>query len=70
MTSMSSTASSLIRPGRYSIDAYKVVAGKEQFMGSIDMQLDPARAQLDGPVMSGGQARASICTWLLDKEHI
>src|SRR3954447_24595514 len=50
----------LIGPGRYKIDAYKVVSGKELFMGAIDVQLDPARAQLDGPVMSGGQARGRL----------
>jgi len=35
-------------PGRYIIDAYKVVAGEEQFMGSLDMLLDPSRRQLRG----------------------
>jgi len=50
----------LIGPGRYRIDAYKVVSGKELFMGAIDVQLDPARAQLDGPVMSDGQARGRL----------
>lgn len=50
----------LTRPGRYRIDAYKVVGGKELFMGAIDVQLDPAHTQLDGPVISGGQARGRL----------
>lgn len=35
-------------PGRYTIDAYKVVAGQEQFMGSLDMLLDPSGHELAG----------------------
>ena len=46
--------------GRYKIDAYKIVDGKELFMGAIDVMLDPARAHLDGPVMSGGQSRGRL----------
>ena len=33
---------------RYRIDAYKVVAGEEQFMGPIDMVLDSSRHALTG----------------------
>ena len=51
---------SLLQPRQYRIDAYKLVAGKEDFMGAIDVALDPAGSELDGPVMSGGQVRGEL----------
>ena len=44
----------------YRIDAYKLVAGKEDFMGAIDVALNPAGSELDGPVMSGGHVRGQL----------
>jgi hypothetical protein len=48
------------QPRSYRIDAYKLVAGRQMFMGSIDVLVDPARNQMDGPVMSGGQSVAKL----------
>lgn len=45
---------------RYKIDAYKVVDGRQLFMGAIEVVLDPAGAQLEGPVMSGGKSRGRL----------
>ena len=48
------------RPHQYRIDAYKLVAGRRDFMGAINVTLDSARRHLDGPVMSHGQARGRL----------
>src|SRR3954452_8178625 len=45
---------------RYRLDAYKLVAGRQLFMGSMDLMLDAAGAQLDGSVMSGGQSHGRL----------
>ena len=34
--------------GRYKLDAYKVVGGKELFMGAIDLTFEPARQSAPG----------------------
>lgn len=44
----------------YRIDAYKVVGGHEEYMGAIDVTLDGAGAELDGPVTGGGQVRGRV----------
>ena len=51
---------SFLQPRQYRIDAYKLVAGKEDFMGAIDVALNPAGSELDGPVMSAGQVRGEL----------
>jgi hypothetical protein len=48
------------RQRHYRIDAYKLVAGQQVFMGAIDVGLDAAGSELDGPVMSGGQLRGRL----------
>ena len=48
------------RPQQYRLDAYKLVAGRQLFMGPMDLKLDAAAARLDGAVMSGGQARGRL----------
>jgi hypothetical protein len=45
---------------QYRIDAYKLVAGQQLFMGSIDVTLDAAGTELNGPVLSGGQLRGRL----------
>lgn len=45
---------------RYRLDAYKVVAGQEEFMGSQDVTFDVATSQLDGPIVSGGRPVARL----------
>ena len=35
-------------PGHYTLEAYKVVAGQEQYMGPIDMTLDASGQLLSG----------------------
>ena len=47
-------------PQRYRIDAYKRVAGQEQFMGPIDVTFDPAAGQLAGPVGNPGKAMGQL----------
>ena len=32
-------------PGRYKLDAYKIVGGRELFMGAIDLKFEPAKTQ-------------------------
>ena len=51
---------SAVQPLHYRIDAYKLVAGQEDFMGAIDVTLDSSGRELDGPVISGGQVRARV----------
>src|SRR5690348_1068842 len=48
------------RQRHYRIDAYKLVVGKQLFMGAIDVGLDAAGSELDGLVMSGGQSRGRL----------
>ena len=38
----------LTAPRRYTIDAYKLVAGQEQYMGSLDLKLDASGHELAG----------------------
>ena len=51
---------SALQPRHYRINAYKLVGGKEDFMGAIDVALNSAGSELDGPVMSGGQVRGQL----------
>jgi len=51
---------SATQPRHYRVDAYKLVAGKEDFMGAIDVTLDAEGADLDGAVISGGQFRGRL----------
>jgi len=44
----------------YRIDAYKLVASKQIFMGPIDVRLDTATRRLHGLLMSGGQSRGTV----------
>jgi hypothetical protein len=44
----------------YRIDAYKLVAGKQIFMGPIDVRFDTATRRLHGLLMSGGQSRGTV----------
>jgi hypothetical protein len=48
------------KPRQYRIDGYKLVAGQEQFMGTIDVTLDAGGSHLDGSVMSGGRSQGRI----------
>ncbi len=48
---------------RYRIDAYKLVAGQEQFMGPVEVSFDPAARQLSGAVgrdRTMGQMRLTL----------
>jgi hypothetical protein len=45
---------------RYRIDAYKLVAPQQVFMGAIDVGLDATGSELDGLIMSGGQSRGRL----------
>jgi hypothetical protein len=47
-------------PRRYRIDAYKLVAGQEEFMGAIDVTFDPAAGQLDGAVGKSGRPMGQL----------
>lgn len=47
-------------PRRYKVDAYKLVAGKQDFMGAIDVKLDAAGHELDGPVMNNGKSHGRL----------
>lgn len=38
-------------PQKYQLDAYKVVAGRELFMGAIDLAFEPARRELFGTIV-------------------
>lgn len=51
---------SLLQPRHYRIDAYKLVLGQKDFMGAINVALNAAGSELDGPVMSGGQVRGQL----------
>lgn len=46
--------------GRYRIDAYKVVGGKPDFMGPIEVTLDAGGTDLDGPLVSNGKAQGRM----------
>ena len=45
---------------RYRIDAFKLVAGKQIFMGPIDARFDAATRRIHGLLMSGGQSRGTV----------
>lgn len=43
-------------PQHYRIDAYRLGAGQEVFMGAVDVAFDPATGLLDGAIVSGARA--------------
>ena len=47
-------------PQHYRLDAYKVVGGKELFMGAIDLTFDQARSRLQGAIGSSRGASAVL----------
>ena len=44
--------------GRYKLDAYKVVGGRELFMGAIDLTFEPALNRLQGTITGNRGASA------------
>lgn len=55
-------------PQRFKLDAYKVVSGKELFMGAIDLTFDPARDELFGKIV--GNRGSSEVRLLLKGHHL
>lgn len=53
---------------RYTLDAYKVVGGKELFMGAIDLTFEPARNRLQGTIT--GNRGASYVRLNLNANHL
>lgn len=51
---------------RYRIDAYKLVAGQEQFMGAINVVFTPGGGLLGGAVVSGGRTMGQLQLTLHD----
>jgi len=47
-------------PRHYRIDAYKLVAGHEDFMGAIDVAFDPVAGRLDGAVGRTGRPMGQL----------
>jgi len=47
-------------PRHYRIDAFKLVAGQEEFMGAIDVNFDPAAGQLGGAVGKSGRPMGQL----------
>jgi len=48
------------QPRRYRVDAYKLIAGRQVFMGPIDVMFDRATGQLDGAVVSGTRSTGKL----------
>jgi hypothetical protein len=46
-------------PGRYKLDAYKIVGGKELFMGAMDLRFDPVGHALAGTI-AGNRVRLTL----------
>jgi hypothetical protein len=55
-------------PERYKLDAYKIVGGKELFMGAIDLTFDPAGHALVGTI--AGNRGASQVRLTLKANHL
>lgn len=55
-------------PAHYKLDAYKVVGGKELFMGAIDLTFDPARNELHGAIV--GNRGSSEVRLTLKSKHL
>jgi hypothetical protein len=51
---------SLSGPKQYKLDAYKLDAGKEEFMGSMNLTLAPKQDQLDGTIQSPGRLQGRL----------
>ena len=47
-------------PRRYKVDAYKLVSGKQDFMGAIDVKLNAAGHELEAPVISRGKSQGRL----------
>jgi len=54
--------------GMYKLDAYKVVGGKELFMGAIDLAFDSARSELHGTIV--GHRGSSEVRLTLKSDHL
>lgn len=54
--------------GRYKLDAFKVVGGKEQFMGAIDLKFEPALKRLQGTIV--GNRGPSYVLFNLQGAHL
>ena len=52
----------------YRFDAYKLVDGKELFMGAIDFIFDPARGQLDATIV--GKRGSATARLALKANHL
>jgi len=55
-------------PEKYKLDAYKIVGGKELFMGAIDLTFGPARNLLQGTIT--GNRGASYVRLNLKANHL
>jgi hypothetical protein len=44
----------------YRMDAYKLVAGEQIFMGPLDVRFDAVARWLEGSLISGGQSRGTV----------
>jgi len=55
--------------GRYQIAGYKVVSGKEQFMGNVEVGLDPKSGSLSGKTIDRS-GRSSSWTFVRDGNHL
>jgi hypothetical protein len=54
--------------GRYKLDAYKLVGGKELFMGAIELAFEPTRNRLSGTIT--GKRGASYVRFDLKANHL
>jgi hypothetical protein len=57
-----------IAPRRYQFDAYKLVGGKESFMGTINLTFLPAQHQLHGTI--SGQRGTADVRFSLNGRHL
>ena len=55
-------------PGRYKLDAYKIVGGRELFMGAIDLKFEPTRTELQGTIV--GNRGSSRVRLVLKASHL
>ncbi len=55
-------------PRHYKFDAFKLIGGKELFMGTIDLTYDPARHSLDGSIW--GQRGTATVHFSLMGNHL
>src|SRR5438874_9449062 len=55
-------------PRQYKFDAYKIVRGKELFMGAINFKFDPVRSELLGTI-TGARGSAQVL-FTLKGQHL